>query len=89
MVKDSVDTDILKMQERKNDEIGVSTERRKGKLTTRELLRLFGPLATNDEGEIIVEGEDEPFIWVADPLEAHDSDSEIEDIPRTIPARPF
>ena len=89
VIKDSVDTDILKMQERKNLEIGISHERRNTKLTTQELLRLFGPLARDEDGEIIAEGEDEPFIFVEDPFEAHDSDSDMEELPRTVPARPF
>lgn len=89
VVKDSIDMDILKMQERKNEEIRVSTERRKTQLNTVELLRLFGPLATDDNGEIIADGEDEPFILVEDPYEAHDSDSDVEEIPRTITAPPF
>jgi hypothetical protein len=109
VVKDSVDTDILKMyvspsitilwasgtdrnrlcrQERKNSEIGAANERRCTKPTTQEMLRLFGPLATGEDGEIIAEGEDEPFIFVQDPFEQHDSDSDAE-LPQTIPARPF
>ena len=89
VVKGSVDTDILRMQERKNKEIGISHERRSTKLTTKELLRLFGPLTRDEDGEIIAEGEDEPFIFVEDPFEQRDSDSDVEETPRTVPARPF
>ena len=64
-------------------------ERRNTKLTTQEMLRLFGPLTTDEDGEITADGEDEPFIFVADPHEAHDSDSDIEELPMTVPARPF
>jgi hypothetical protein len=52
------------------------------------MLRLFGPLATDEAGEVIAEAEDEPFIFVQDPFEHHDSDSDAE-LPKIIPARPF
>jgi hypothetical protein len=70
-------------------EIGAVTGRRSTKLTTQEMLRLFGTLATDEEGEITAEGEDEPFTFVQDPYEQHNSDSDIEEMPRIIPARPF
>lgn len=60
-VENTVDEDLVEMQERKQEEIdgimenGGTTSK---KLTTKELMRLFGPLEEDDEGT--------PFILVPD-----------------------
>ena len=52
-VKNTIDMDIIKMQNRKTNEIATAMERknRVGNLTTEELLRLFGPLENQINGE--------------------------------------
>jgi SNF2 family DNA or RNA helicase len=70
VVKDSVDEDIISMQERKNDEIdqAIDSKYRPGRLTTKELLQLFDTDLDRDEnGEPIVGPNEEPFILTKDP----------------------
>ena len=52
-VRNTIDMDIIKMQNRKTLEIATAMERknRVGNLTTEELLRLFGPLENQINGE--------------------------------------
>ena len=82
--------DIIAMQERKSDEIDSVVGYRPNRLSTRDLLRLFGPLEIDPEtGEIIADGDEEPFIFTEDAAEAIEGDSDTEQVPRTIPPRPF
>ena len=78
VVKDSVDTDILQMQKRKTKEVDSAMEEqyRPARLTTKELMRLFGPIMNGDE-EGQFNGEDEPFTFVEDPYEKQDEDVEM------------
>ena len=87
MVKDSIDDDILAMQERKTTEIdmAMAAKNRPGKMTTKELIRLFGPIDWNEE-----DGEDaiaEPFIFVED--EDDDDDQSDSGKPTRVPVPPF
>lgn len=87
MVKDSIDDDILAMQARKTSEIdmAMAAKNRPGKLTTQELIRLFGPIDWNaeDEGNPVTE----PFIFVEDEND-HDDHSD-SGTPTRVPAPPF
>lgn len=88
MVKDSIDDDILAMQERKTTEIdmAMAAKNRPGAMTTRELLRLFGPIGLSEgaEDDDIVA---DPFIFVED----EDGDDDVSDgePPTRVPLPPF
>ena len=87
MAKDTIDDDILAMQARKTSDIDVAmaAKNRPGKLTTKELVRLFGPLDAS-EGEESGTYAD-PFIIVEDEEDDdHHSDREA---PTRVPAPPF
>ena len=80
VVKDTIDTDIMMMQKRKTLEIESAMEERNRptRLSTRELLRLFGPV--KNLGQVdpeACEGGDS-FIMVDDPFEKRDGDDEME-----------
>jgi hypothetical protein len=87
VVKDSIDDDILIMQARKTTEIdmAMAAKNRPGKLTTRQLLRLFGPINWDEgnEGDPIAD----PFILVED--DADDDDQSDSGAPTRAPAPPF
>ena len=62
VVKNSIDTDIRKMQERKMIDIERALgddSRGKGNLTIDDLLRLFGTVETDDDGNPYIKD----FIW--------------------------
>ena len=65
--------DILQMQERKTREVesAMAESNRPTRLTTAELMKLFGPVQVDDDGPAAGEGmdEDEGFIMVDDPYE--------------------
>jgi SNF2 family DNA or RNA helicase len=77
VVKGTVDEAIIKMQERKTKEIesAMDEKHRPKKLTTRELLKLFGPII---EGDDRGDGEDEGFTCVDDPFVNANDDSDVE-----------
>ena len=81
VVKDTVDMDILQMQKRKTAEIesAMDERNRPTRLTTRELLKLFGPAKNPELGAPEGEGEEEPFIMVDDPFEDRDEDVDMGD----------
>lgn len=79
VVKDSVDEDIISMQERKNEEIdrAIDSKYRPGRLTANELLLLFAEDLERDEfGDPIAGPNEEPFIMTED---AYHESSYIED----------
>jgi hypothetical protein len=87
VVNDSIDDDILAMQERKTRDIDMAmvAKNRPGKMTTQELLRLFGPIDWNAEDENDhVAG---PFIFVED--EDDDDDQSDSGPPTRVPAPHF
>jgi hypothetical protein len=70
VVKDSVDEDIIAMQERKNEEIdqAVETKHRPGRLSAQELLQLFATdLERDHDGDPIAGPNEVPFILTNDP----------------------
>lgn len=75
-VKNTVDGEMLQMQDRKTKEIDSAMKKggSGGKLTTEELLQLFGVSAPDGEQE----GGDDKFIYPEDPYEVRDSDMEEE-----------
>jgi hypothetical protein len=87
VVKDSIDDDILAMQARKTTEIdmAMAAKNRPGKLTTGELLRLFGPIDWNEGNE--ADPIADPFILVEDDVE--DDDQSDSGAPTRVPAPPF
>jgi hypothetical protein len=87
VVKDSIDDDILAMQARKTTEIdmAMAAKNRPGKLTTKELLRLFGPIDWN--GGQTDDSLADPFILVHD--EADDDDQSDSGAPTRVPAPPY
>ncbi len=92
MIEDTVDTQLLqKMQERKNLEIdkAIGDKAQKSNLSVRELMRLFGPIKYDDDGNALVDddGEEaEEFIFVEDQHYAADAEDPAAQI---IPPRPF
>lgn len=74
MVKDTIDIDILQMQERKTKEVESAMEQsnRPTSLTTADLLKLFGPTPRSGNGPAAGEGvdEDEGFTMIDDPYES-------------------
>jgi hypothetical protein len=87
VVKDSIDDEILAMQERKTRDIDMAmvAKNRPGRMTTQELLRLFGPIDWNAE-----DGDDHvasPFIFVED--EDDDDDQSDSGPPTRVPAPHF
>ena len=69
VVRNSIDVEIVAMQKRKDEEIeeAIGGAKRGGKLTTAELIRLFGPLQVDEvTGEVECDGVEEPFIFVED-----------------------
>lgn len=87
VVKDSIDDDILAMQARKTTEIdmAMAAKNRPGKLSTKELLHLFGPIDWNEgnDDNIIAN----PFIFVED--ETDDDDQSDSGAPTRVPVPPF
>jgi hypothetical protein len=88
VVKDSIDDDILALQERKTTEIdmAMAAKNRPGAMTTRELLRLFGPIGLSEDAEdddIVAD----PFIFVED----EDGDDDVSDgeAPTRVPLPQF
>lgn len=87
MVKDTIDDNILKMQERKTSDIdmAMAAKNRPGKLTTDELVRLFGPINLSEAEESGTYAD--PFIIVEDEEDDdHHSDREA---PTRVPPPPF
>lgn len=88
VVKDTIDDDILAMQDRKTREIDAALEVGKGarNLSVRDLVRLFGPMEVDEDGNLIGDPEDEPFIFVEDTSGNEDlSDGEVGN---KVPSRP-
>lgn len=87
MAKDTIDDDILAMQARKTSEIdlAMAAKNRPGKLSTEELLRLFGPIDWNEghEDKIVAD----PFIFVED--EDDDDDQSDSGAPTRVPIPSF
>lgn len=83
VVKDSIDTDMQAMQERKTKEIDSAMEKKNHRaLTMAELLELFGDLESSREnqknGEVYGQGEDQPFVFPDDPYDKSDAESDVE-----------
>lgn len=88
VVKDTIDDDILAMQQRKTKEIDAALEKPLSahKLSIKDLIHLFGPTGLDEDGNLIGDPEDEPFIFVEDNSGNEDrSDGEL---PKVAPARP-
>lgn len=87
MVKDSIDGNIIAMQERKTEEIdlAMAAKNRPGKMSTEELLQLFGPIDWNEGNEEATVAE--PFIFVQD--ENNDDDESDSGTPTRVPMPPF
>jgi hypothetical protein len=87
VVKGTIDDDIMEMQKRKTSEIdmAMAAKNRPGKMTTKELLRLFGPIDWSEgEGDNDVA---DPFILVED---EDDNDDDSDSGPPTrVPPPPF
>lgn len=72
VVKESVDEEIVAMQERKNVEIeqAIDSHNRLGRLSVKELLQLFSvDLEKDENGEPIAGPNDAPFIFTEDPYQ--------------------
>lgn len=80
VVKDSIDEAIIMMQERKTKEIDSAMEEkhRPTRLTTHELLKLFGPIVAGGDR---FSGEDESFTFVDDPFQNQDDDLDMSGTP--------
>lgn len=88
VVKDTIDDDILAMQERKTQEIDAALDSHKSarSLSVQDLVLLFGPLQVDEDGNLVGDPDDEPFIFVEDTSGNEDhSDSEVT---RKVPSRP-
>jgi SNF2 family DNA or RNA helicase len=89
VVKDTIDDDILAMQERKTKEIDAALETRNQarNLSVKDLVRLFGPMQVDEDGNLMGDPEDEPFIFVQDTSGDEDrSDGEM--VVNKVPSRP-
>jgi SNF2 family DNA or RNA helicase len=82
VVKGTIDDDILAMQERKTAEIDTALEKRNNarNLSVRDLVQLFGPMQVDEDGNLIGDPDDDPFIFVEDTSGNEDrSDGEVAD----------
>lgn len=68
VVKDTIDVDILAMQERKSAQINGALEGGNSpqSLSIRDLVHLFGPLQLDEDGNLIGDPDEDPFIFVED-----------------------
>jgi hypothetical protein len=87
VAKDTIDDDILAMQERKTSDIdmAMAAKNRPGKLSIRELVRLFGPIDLSEDGEQGTYAD--PFILVED--EDYNDDKSDGEASTRVPTPPF
>jgi RNA-splicing ligase RtcB len=78
VVKNTVDTDMQAMQERKTREIDSVVGRKWPKLSVTDLIDLFSERKRQAEDEPYGEEDDERFVFPDDPYDKADEDSDIE-----------